>query len=318
MQCFGACSRQHVLEDKPALKDEGQTQIPCHSAAADTKLSSLKQSGLTQQPDAASSCEQHAVSYNVNIEPSPTGSLDSVASATSLSFARKQVTGSAGVDSSYASAGSAAACSTSGLHSAMADTALISSAASARHLQCRSAQQSVLFAPAVLPNRHAFSRSGRAAHLELFAVAQALTTLKNKNTDQVFPLWEGHQGADMLMPKEYMLVNDVPRIADGMQAALTQHPSDQLTNQGWNERSGYDLGTFCEANFSWDYIESPQQSKGFFGHRKCDITRSLDIDFNNNEPMAVTRRSKEYGERARQSDSRSVKDCEVLPQEVHL
>ncbi|KAL0019151.1 hypothetical protein WJX77_009596 [Trebouxia sp. C0004] len=159
MQCFGACSRQHVLEDKPALKDEGQTQIPCHSAAADTKLSSLKQSGLTQQPDAASSCEQHAVSYNVNIEPSPTGSLDSVASATSLSFARKQ----------------------------------------------------------------------------------ALTTLKNKNTDQVFPLWEGHQGADMLMPKEYMLVNDVPRIADGMQAALTQHPSDQLTNQGWNERAHVDL-----------------------------------------------------------------------------
>lgn len=114
----------------------------------------------------------------------------------------------------------------------------------------------------------------------------------------------------MLMPKEDRLVNDVPSIAGGMQAAHTQHPSDQLPNQGLNERSGYDTGTVNEANSSWDYIESPQQSKDFLGHRKCDIRQSLDIDFNTNEPVAVTRRSKDYGERTSQSDSGR---CAKLP-----
>ena len=164
-------------------KDKCQTQAPFDSArsspvaAADTKLSNLMQSGLTQQPDAALLCEQNAVPDDVNIELCPTGSLDSAASATSLSLARKQKAGSAGVDSSYASAGSAAACSTTGLHSDMADTALISSAASARHLQRKSPQQSVLFAPAVLPNQPAFSRSGRAAHLAQSTVALQASTV---------------------------------------------------------------------------------------------------------------------------------------------
>ncbi len=158
-------------------KDKGQTQVPFDSArpssvaTADTKLSSLMQSGLTRQPDAVLSCEQHAVPDDINIEPSPINSVDSVASATSLSLASKQKAGSAGVDSSYASAGSAAACSTTGLHSAMPDTALISSAASARHLQRKSAQQSLLFAPAVLPNPAAFSHSGKAPHLGQSALA---------------------------------------------------------------------------------------------------------------------------------------------------
>jgi len=146
-------------------KDKGQTQVPFDSArpssvaTADTKLSSLMQSGLTRQPDAVLSCEQHAVPDDINIEPSPINSVDSVASATSLSLASKQ------------KAGSAAACSTTGLHSAMPDTALISSAASARHLQRKSAQQSLLFAPAVLPNPPAFSHSGKAPHLGQSALA---------------------------------------------------------------------------------------------------------------------------------------------------
>ena len=157
-------------------RDEGQTQVPCDSAcsspvaAADTKLTSLTQSGLTQQPDAALSCEQHAVPDDVNIEPSPSGSLDSVASATGLSLAHKQKAGPAGVDSSCASAGSAAACSTTELHSATGDMALIGSAASAQHPQCKSAQQSAFFAPAILPNRPAFPRGGTAPNLEQFAM----------------------------------------------------------------------------------------------------------------------------------------------------
>lgn len=164
-------------------KDKSQTQVPFDSArsipvaAADTKLSSLKQSDLTQHPDAALSCEQHVVPDDIKVELSPAGSLDSVASATGLSLAHKQKSGSAGVDSSDASAGSAAACSTSGLPHAVADMALISSAASAQHLHCKCAQQSVLFAPAVLPNRPAFPRGGRAAHLELFAVAPQASSL---------------------------------------------------------------------------------------------------------------------------------------------
>ena len=115
-------------------------------------------------------------------------------------------------------------------------------------------------------------------------------------------LWGTLQEAEMLMQKEDRLVNDLPSIAGGMQAAHTQHPSDQLPNQGLNASSGHDPGTVNEANSNWEYIESPQQSKDFLGHRKCDIRQSLDIDFNNNEPT-VTRRSKDYGERARQSDS---------------
>jgi len=117
-------------------------------------------------------------------------------------------------------------------------------------------------------------------------------------------LWGILQDAEMLMPKEGRLVNDVPSIAGGVQAAHTQHPSDQLPNQGLKERSGYEQGTVNEANFSWDYIESPQQSKDFLGHRKCDIRESLDMDFNSDEPVAVTRRSKDYGERTRECDSR--------------
>ena len=156
---------------------DDQTQVPsessCSSAvtAADTRLTSLTQSGLTQQPDAALSCEQHAVPDDVNIEPSPSGSLDSVGSATGLSLAHKQKAGSAGVDSSSASAGSAAACSTTELHSAAADMALIGSAASAQHPLCKSAQQSAFFAPVILPNRPAFPRGGRAPNLEQFAMA---------------------------------------------------------------------------------------------------------------------------------------------------
>ncbi|DBA83019.1 TPA: hypothetical protein ACH3X1_006795 [Trebouxia sp. C0004] len=307
MQCFCACSRQYVLKDETAINDKGETQVPFDSArsspvaAADNKLSSLMQSGLTQQPEAAFSCEQHNVPDDVNIEPSPTGSLDSFASASGLSLARKPKAGSAGVDSSSASAGSAAACSTTRLHSAMANMAPISSAASARHLQCKLAQQSVLFAPAVLPNRSAFSRSDRAAHLEQFATApQALTASKNSDADRVFPLRGGHQEAEMLMPKEDRLVNDVPSRAGGMQAAPTQYSSDQLSNQGLNGMSGYDLGRVNEANSSW---ESPQQSKNFLGRRKCDFRKSLDMDFNMNENVAVTRRSKDYGEHTRKGDS---------------
>ena len=96
----------------------------------------------------------------------------------------------------------------------------------------------------------------------------------------------------MLMP-----VDNVPSMAGGMQAAFTKHPSHQLRNQGLNERSGSDQGTVSEASFSWDYVESPQNSKDFLGQRKCDIRQSLDIDFNSNAPMAPTRRSKDYGER---------------------
>lgn len=295
-----------MLEDETTFKDKGQTQVPFDSArsslvaAADTKLTSLTQSGLTQQPDAALSCEKHAVPDDINIEPAPAivlapaGSLESLASATGLSLIRKQQAGSAGCDSSYASAGSAAACSTTRLHSAVADMALISSAASARHLQCKSAQQSVLFPPAVLPSRPAFSRGGRAAHLELFAVApQALTTSQDKNADQAFPFWGGHQEAKMPMSKQDRLADDV----SGMQAANKQHPSDKLPYQGLN-------GALNEATSSWDYIESSQQSKSFLGRRKSAIRQSLDIDFNTNEPLAVTRRSKDYGERTGQSDSR--------------
>ncbi len=110
-------------------------------------------------------------------------------------------------------------------------------------------------------------------------------------------LWMILQEANMMKPIEDRLVNNVPSMAGGMQAALTKHPSHQLRNQGLNKRSGYDQGTFDEANPSWDYIESPQNSKDFLGLRNCDIRRSLDIDFNFNAPMAVTRRSKDYGER---------------------
>lgn len=111
-------------------------------------------------------------------------------------------------------------------------------------------------------------------------------------------LWVIMQEAKTLMPIQDRLVNHVPIIAGGMQAALKQHPSDQLPIQGLNERFGYDKGTVDEANSSWDYVESPQQSKGFLGLRNCDIRRSLDIDFNSNAPMAPSRRSKEYGERS--------------------
>ncbi len=105
------------------------------------------------------------------------------------------------------------------------------------------------------------------------------------------------QEANMLMPTEDRLVDDEPSTAGGIQAAPRQHPSHQLPNQGLHERSWYDPGTVDEANSSWDYVESPQQSKDFLGRRKCDIRQSLDIDFNSNGPMAVTRRSKDYGER---------------------
>ncbi|DBA82379.1 TPA: hypothetical protein ACH3X2_000632 [Trebouxia sp. C0005] len=111
------------------------------------------------------------------------------------------------------------------------------------------------------------------------------------------------QKAKLLMPIEDRLANDVLSEPGGMQAAHTQHQSDQLSNQGLNERSGYDPGTVSEANFSYDDTESTQQSKDFLGRRKCDIRQSLDIDFNTNEPVAVTRRSKDYGERTRQSDA---------------
>ncbi|KAA6417367.1 MAG: hypothetical protein FRX49_12696 [Trebouxia sp. A1-2] len=134
-------------------------------------------------------------------------------------------------------------------------------------------------------------------------VKQALTATKNKDVDWVAPLWGGQQKAKLLMPIEDRLANDVLSEPGGMQAAHTQHQSDQLSNQGLNERSGYDPGTVSEANFSYDDTESTQQSKDFLGRRKCDIRQSLDIDFNTNEPVAVTRRSKDYGERTRQSDA---------------
>lgn len=51
-----------------------------------------------------------------------------------------------------------------------------------------------------------------------------------------------------------------------------------------------------EASFSWDYIQPKVSSKGFLGQRKKDIRNSLNLDFENEVPMAVTRRSKEYGE----------------------
>ena len=51
-----------------------------------------------------------------------------------------------------------------------------------------------------------------------------------------------------------------------------------------------------EASFSWDYIEPKTGGKDFLGQRKNDVRSSLDWDFQNEVPMAVTRRSKEYGE----------------------
>ena len=100
----------------------------------------------------------------------------------------------------------------------------------------------------------------------------------------------------MLKPEEGRLIDNAPSMAGGMQAALTQHQSDQLPNQGLKASLGYDKGTVIEAN-SWDCVESPQGSKDFLGRRKCDNRKSLDINFDSNAPMAPTRRSKDYGER---------------------
>lgn len=52
----------------------------------------------------------------------------------------------------------------------------------------------------------------------------------------------------------------------------------------------------AEASFSWDYIQPKASGKDFLSQRKKDIRSSLDLDFQNEMPMAVSRRSKEYGE----------------------
>ena len=110
-------------------------------------------------------------------------------------------------------------------------------------------------------------------------------------------LWMILQEAKMLLQIEDRLVNNMPSMAGSMQAAPLQHPSYQLPNQGLNQRSGHDQGTVNDAKSTWDYAESPQDSKDFLGRRKCGIRQSLNIDFDYNAPMAVTRRSKDYGER---------------------
>lgn len=51
-----------------------------------------------------------------------------------------------------------------------------------------------------------------------------------------------------------------------------------------------------DTSFSWDYIEPQAGGKDFLGQRKKDVRSSLDWDFQNELPLAVTRRSKEYGE----------------------
>jgi len=66
-----------------------------------------------------------------------------------------------------------------------------------------------------------------------------------------------------------------------------------------SERSGSGQGLGQEDNFSWDYIKHKppvRYSKDFMGQRMSNIRTSLDWDFNNETPMAVTRRSKDYGE----------------------
>ena len=52
-----------------------------------------------------------------------------------------------------------------------------------------------------------------------------------------------------------------------------------------------------DSNFSWEPKAS--YSKAFLGQRKKSIRDSLDWDFQNEMPMANTRRSKDYGEQAR-------------------
>ena len=64
------------------------------------------------------------------------------------------------------------------------------------------------------------------------------------------------------------------------------------------ERSGSGQGLAQEENFSWDYIKHApaRDSKGPLGHHTSHVRSSLDWDFNNDTPLAATRRSKEYGE----------------------
>ena len=73
--------------------------------------------------------------------------------------------------------------------------------------------------------------------------------------------------------------------------------SDSMSKQALLERKdSYPGLTPSGATFSWDYIQPKAGGKDFLGQRKKDVRSSLDWDFQNKMPAAVTRRSKEYGE----------------------
>ena len=73
--------------------------------------------------------------------------------------------------------------------------------------------------------------------------------------------------------------------------------SGSLSKQASLERKDLCPGLMASgASFSWDYIQPKAGGKDFLGQRKKDVRSSLDWDFQNNVAVAVTRRSKEYGE----------------------
>ena len=73
--------------------------------------------------------------------------------------------------------------------------------------------------------------------------------------------------------------------------------SNSLSKQASFERKDSCSGLMTnDTSFSWDYIEPQAGGKDFLGQRKKDVRSSLDWDFQNELPLAVTRRSKEYGE----------------------
>ena len=89
-----------------------------------------------------------------------------------------------------------------------------------------------------------------------------------------------------------------PEKAGGLHPGQLQvQRSGLLSTQASLERRDSCPGLMAtEASFSWDYIQPKVSSKDFLGQRKKDIRSSLHVDFENEVPMAVTRRSKDYGE----------------------